>query len=91
MPSTVLVGMLNFVAAAGTTSSIILLASSDTRTLSILGLQYGSGVAGAGGLEAAGIISLVITVATLAIALPTRLLSRRIGIQSTASPSLGQA
>jgi iron(III) transport system permease protein len=91
MPSTVLVGMLNFVAAAGTTSSIVLLASRDTRTLSILGLQYGSGVAGAGGLEAAGIISLVITVATLAIALPARMLSRRIGIQSNTSPTLGQA
>jgi iron(III) transport system permease protein len=91
MPSTVLVGMLNFVAAAGTTSSIVLLASRDTRTLSILGLQYGSGVAGAGGLEAAGIISLVITAATLAIALPARYLSRRMGIQSNSSPDIGPA
>lgn len=91
MPSTILVGMLNFVAAAGTTSSIVLLASRDTRTLSILGLQYGSGVAGAGGLEAAGIISLIITVTTLAIALPTRYLARRIGIQSKISPEIGKA
>jgi iron(III) transport system permease protein len=88
MPSTVLVGMLNFVAAAGTTSSVVLLASRDTRTLSILGLQYGSGVAGAGGLEAAGIISLIITVVTLAIALPARWLSRKIGIQSSSSAGI---
>lgn len=57
LPTMVLIGMINFVAAAGTTSSVILLASNDTRTLSILGLQYGSGVAGAGGVESAGIIS----------------------------------
>ena len=83
LPTMVLIGMINFVAAAGTTSSVILLASNDTRTLSILGLQYGSGVAGAGGVESAGIISLVITALTLVVALPIRWLSAKMGIQST--------
>src|SRR5262245_57101043 len=36
MPTMVLVGMINFVSAAGVTSSIILLASQETQTLSLL-------------------------------------------------------
>lgn len=43
MPTMVLIGVLNFVSAAGTTSSIILLATRDVSTLSILALEFDSG------------------------------------------------
>jgi iron(III) transport system permease protein len=76
-PSMVLVGMLNFVAAASATSSVILLASYDTTTLSILGLQLAAG----GRLEEGGIVSLVIMVLSLAIALPARAWGNRIGLK----------
>jgi iron(III) transport system permease protein len=78
MPTMVLIGMLNFVSAAGTTSTIILLASRETTTLSLLALQFGA--AGAQ-LEEAGIISLIIMVVTLGIALPFRALARRLGVR----------
>jgi ABC-type Fe3+ transport system permease subunit len=71
----VLIGMLNFMIAAGITSSIILLASRDTKTLLILTLKLASG--GSARLEAAGIISLII----MAIMLPLRTLALRMGIR----------
>jgi iron(III) transport system permease protein len=76
-PSMVLVGMLNFVTAASATSSVILLASYDTTTLSILGLQLAAG----GRLEEGGIVSLVIMILSLAIALPARAWGNRIGLK----------
>ena len=78
MPTMVLIGMLAFVSAAGTTSTIVLLASRETTTLSLLALQYG---AAGSKLEEAGIISLVIMVVTLGIALPFRMLARRLGVR----------
>ena len=78
-PAMVLIGTLSFVAAAGVTSSIILLASRDTRTLSVLALQYGSGTSAR--LEEAGIISLIIMALTLSLALPIRLLAGRMGVR----------
>jgi iron(III) transport system permease protein len=77
MPSMVLVGLLNFVAAAGATASIILLASYNTTSLSILGLQFAAG----GQVEDGGIVSLVIMVLSLGVALPARLLAARIGLR----------
>ncbi|MCH7857614.1 MAG: iron ABC transporter permease [Gemmatimonadetes bacterium] len=79
MPTLVLIGMLNFIAAAGTTSSIILLASRDTITLSILGLEWAS--ADLGRTENAGIISLVIMVYTLLLALVGRFYALKMGIR----------
>jgi iron(III) transport system permease protein len=79
MPTMVLIGMLNFVGAANTTSSIILLASRKTTTLSILGLQWGSGTVDQ--IEAAGIISLIIMAMSLTLALPMRSLARRLGVR----------
>jgi iron(III) transport system permease protein len=79
MPVMVLIGTLNFVSAAGATSSLILLASRETKTLSIVALEYGS--AGGGRLEEAGIISLIITLLTLSIALPVRMIALRQGVR----------
>ena len=80
MPTLILVGTLNFVIAAGTTSSIILLASRGTTTLSILALQMS--VAGQTTLwEQAGIVSLFILAMTLGVALVARTAGLRLGIQ----------
>jgi iron(III) transport system permease protein len=79
MPTMVLVGMMNFVTAAATTSSVILLASDNTQTLSLLALQYGA--ARGGQLEDAGIISLVILGMTIVVALPFRALALRLGVR----------
>ena len=79
MPTMVLIGMLNFISAASTTSSIILLASRDTLTLSIIGLEWASPELGR--TENAGIISLVIMVYTLALALLGRYFALKIGLR----------
>jgi len=42
MPTLILLGVLNFVSAAGATSSIVLLASRDTLTLSLMALELSS-------------------------------------------------
>jgi iron(III) transport system permease protein len=78
MPTMVLVGMINFVAAAGATSSVVLLASRDTSTLSLLALEFG---ASGGLLEEASIISVIITVLTVGVALPMRALALRLGVR----------
>lgn len=79
MPTMVLIGMLNFIAAASTTSSIILLASRDTLTLSIIGLEWASPELGR--VEAAGIVSLVIMLYTLVLALIGRAYAMKIGLR----------
>jgi iron(III) transport system permease protein len=75
-PTMVLVGMLSFVHAANTTASIVLLASRDTTTLSIMSLQMGA----SGRVEEGGIISLLIMLLSLGLALPIRLLAIRLGL-----------
>jgi iron(III) transport system permease protein len=79
MPTMVLVGMMNFVHAAGVTSSIVLLASQDTQTLSLLALHYGASRGGQ--LEEAGIISIIIMLLTMGVALPFRALALRMGVR----------
>ena len=79
MPTMVLIGMLNFISAASTTSSIILLASRETLTLSIIGLEWASPELGR--VEAAGIVSLVIMVYTLVLALIGRWYALKIGLR----------
>ncbi len=76
MPTLVLIGVFNFVIAAGTTSSIILLAERGTKTLSILALELMSRSDGAD-LEGAGIVSLFIVILTAGVAL----IARRFGLQ----------
>ncbi|NIN33628.1 MAG: ABC transporter permease subunit, partial [Gammaproteobacteria bacterium] len=66
MPTMILIGTLNFVSAVGATSSIILLASRDTMTLSILALEYRlSGF----NQEAASVVSIIIMLLTAGVAL----------------------
>ena len=79
-PTLVLIGVLNFVFAAQTTSSIILLASSETRTLAILALEMVSR-SNVKELEAAGIISLMITLMTMILALTLRRFGLQLGVR----------
>jgi iron(III) transport system permease protein len=80
-PTLILLGTLNFVSAATTTSSIILLASRGTYTLSLLALEYGS--PGVNLKEEAGIISLIIMAITVAGAFIARKMTQRIGLQKS--------
>jgi ABC-type Fe3+ transport system permease subunit len=70
---------MNFVGAAGATSSIILLASRNTMTLSLMALELST--TAVSNREAASIISIFIIVFTVAGALLVRSLGRRFGIQ----------
>ena len=79
MPTWILIGTLNFVVAANTTSSIILLADRSTRTLSILALEFASPDLGM--REEASIISIFLIVFTVGIAGLARAFGLRLGVQ----------
>src|SRR4029453_4367807 len=70
MPTLVLLAVMNFVTASGATSSIILLASRDTMTLSLMALELSSNAVG--NREAASIISIFIIAFTMTGALLIR-------------------
>ena len=78
MPTLVLVGMLNFATAAGTSSSIILLASRETMTLSLLAIQFRLADFAQ---EAASVLAIVLMVLTVGVALPMRALGLRRSVQ----------
>jgi iron(III) transport system permease protein len=79
-PTLVLMGILNFVIAAGSTSSVILLASRETVTLSLLALEYMTTSTGSA-REVAGIISLFIVGMTAGLALLARWLGFQVGVR----------
>jgi len=79
MPTLALLAVLNFVSAAGVTSSIILLASRETITLSLLALRLTTELADQ--REAASIVSIFIVLLTVGMALPLRVLSLRLGVR----------
>ena len=79
MPTLILLAVMNFVSAAGATSSIILLASRDTMTLSLMALELSS--AAVSNREAASIISIFIILFTVAGALVVRYFGARLGVR----------
>jgi iron(III) transport system permease protein len=79
MPTLMLLAVMNFVGAAGATGSIILLASRDTMTLSLMALELSSSAVN--NREAASIISIFIIVVTMAGALLVRYFGRRMGVR----------
>ena len=79
MPTLILLGTLNFVIAAGTTSSIILIASRGTMTLSLLALEFAS--PGVGLREEASVVSLFIMAMTVGVALMARAFGLRLGLR----------
>ncbi|MCZ6812676.1 MAG: ABC transporter permease subunit [Alphaproteobacteria bacterium] len=80
-PTLVLMGVLNFVIAAGSTGSVILLASRETVTLSLLALEYMTTSTGSA-REVAGIISLFIVAMTAGLALIARWVGFQAGVQN---------
>ena len=79
MPLLILLATLNFVGAASATASVILLASRETSTLSILALQFAS----EGKAEAASIVILVISIMTLVVAAVARRYGLKLGVRHT--------
>lgn len=79
MPTLILLAVMNFVNAAGATSSIILLASRDTMTLSLMALELSS--VGVSNREAASIISIFIILFTITGALLVRYFGGRLGVR----------
>lgn len=79
MPTIILIGTINFVIAAQTTSSIILLASRDTITLSILALELMS--SSGADYERAGIISIILIAMTVGVAVIARRFGLKLGVQ----------
>jgi len=79
MPSLMLLAVMNFVSAAGATGSIILLASRDTMTLSLMALELLS--IAVSNREAASIISIFIIALTVIGALIVRYFGLRLGVR----------
>ncbi len=72
-----LIATLNFVSAVGATSSVILLASRDTMTLSILALHYRFDA----NQEAASIVSIILMIMTVGLASLMRVFGLRLGVR----------
>ena len=79
MPSLILLMTLNFTVAAGTVSSIILIADRGTMTLSLLALEYAD--PGIGLREEASIVGLFIMALTVGIASAARAFGLRLGVR----------
>jgi iron(III) transport system permease protein len=82
MPTLILLGAFNFVLAASTTSSIILLSGVGTKTLSILALELSS--PGLGMREEAGVVTIIIIMMTVGVALVARRFGLRLGVRHDA-------
>ncbi|MDX1485371.1 MAG: ABC transporter permease subunit [Alphaproteobacteria bacterium] len=79
MPTLVLLAVFNFVLAAGATANIILLASRDTLTLSLMALELSFGAIA--NREAASIVSIFILLLTVAVAVIVRAFGLRLGVR----------
>jgi iron(III) transport system permease protein len=82
MPTLILLGTFNFVLAASTTSSIILLSGPGTKTLSILALELSS--PGLGLREEAGVVTIFIIMMTVGVALVARRFGLSLGVRHDA-------
>ena len=78
MPTLVLLGTFNFVLAAGATSQIILLASRETMTLSIMALELVNPLSGE--REAAGIVAIFMIGMTVGVASIARYFGNRMSV-----------
>jgi iron(III) transport system permease protein len=81
-PTLVVLGVFSFVMAANATSSIVLLATRNTLTLSLMILEMMTNEQGRQ-LEAAGIVSLIIIAVTVGVALLARLFGFHVGIRQS--------
>jgi iron(III) transport system permease protein len=79
MPTLVLLAVFNFVLAAGATANIILLASRDTLTLSLMALELSFGAVN--NREAASIVSIFILLLTVVVAIIVRVVGLRLSVR----------
>jgi iron(III) transport system permease protein len=77
-PTLVLVATLKFMFTANATSSVVMLATSETRTLSLLILDMVS----AGQRESATVVTVIITALTMSVALTARALGLNLGVRT---------
>jgi iron(III) transport system permease protein len=77
VPVCVLIGVLNFIFAARDVSTVALLATKETRTLSLLQLDYMMD----GNYERAAVLSIVVIAVTTGVALLARIFGLRLGIR----------
>lgn len=84
MPNLILLAVINFVLAAGATSNIILLASRDTMTLSLMALE----AVAVGNREDASIVGIFVTAITMAGAFMVRRVGLQFGINHLPSQKL---
>ena len=89
MPTLALLSVLTFTSAVGATAQIILLASRETMTLSLLALELSS--PGINNREAASVISIFIIGITIVGALGVRALGLRLGVRHDVTATLGTA
>jgi len=89
MPTLMLLAVMNFVIAAGATSNIILLASRDTITLSLMALELST--VGVSNREAASIIGIFIIALTVGGAIILRFFGLRLGVRHDLTAGLGGA
>ncbi len=79
MPTLILVGMITFIGATREIASVALLATNETKTLSLLQLDYITD----GRFEAAAVISALVVMLTVGIAFVARFLGLRAGIRAS--------
>ncbi len=87
MPTLILLATLNFVIAAGTVSSIIMLASRDTVTLPLLALEFAANDQ----REEAGIVSLISILLTVGLLTVARAFGLRLGTRHEQQANARQA
>lgn len=89
MPTLMLLAVINFVIAAGATSNIILLASRDTMTLSLMALELAS--TAVNNREAASIVSIFIIGVAVSGATVLRVFGLRLGVRHDMASGVGSA
>ena len=80
-PYLVLIGLLNFNTAAGTTASVVLLASRETNTLSLLILEWL--LPGTARREEAAVVQIILGAITIVTLIAARRLGSRFGVRHT--------
>ncbi len=78
LPCLIVVGLLEFISAARNISTVVLLATGQTRTLSLLMLDYAAGAE----LERATVVSVMVVALVVGAALLARVLGGRFGIRA---------
>jgi iron(III) transport system permease protein len=77
-PTLVVIGLLGFMSAARDISTVVLLGSSQSRTMALLALDYAFG----GQFERGSVVAFLTSLVVIVIALIARVIERRVGIET---------